>query len=72
MSASQRFLFRGFKILTFSLKVLIKIGSFMWVSTVAFSTVASWPGGQGGPWPPCKNCVRNFGDFPLLTENQNF
>ena len=32
MSASQRFLFRGFKILNFSLKVLIEIGSFMRVS----------------------------------------
>ena len=35
MSASERFLFRGFKILNFSLKVLIKIGSFMRVPTVS-------------------------------------
>ena len=34
MSASERFLFRGSRILSFSLKVLMKIGSFMWVSTV--------------------------------------
>ena len=34
MSASKRFLFRGFKILNFSLKVPIIIGSFMRVSTV--------------------------------------
>ena len=34
MSASEGFLSRGFKILNFSLKVLIKIGSFMRVSTV--------------------------------------
>ena len=33
MSTSERFLFRGFKILNFSLKVLIIIGSFMRVST---------------------------------------
>ena len=36
MSASERFLFRGFKILNFSLKVLKKIGSFMRVSTVYY------------------------------------
>ena len=34
MSASARFLIRGFRILNFSLKVLIEIGSFMRVSTV--------------------------------------
>ena len=32
MSTSERFLFKGFKILNFSLKVLIKIGSFIWDS----------------------------------------
>ena len=34
MSTSERFLFKEFKILYFILKVLIKIGSFMRVSTV--------------------------------------
>ena len=34
VSASERFVLRGVKILNFSLEVLIKIGSFMRVSTV--------------------------------------
>ena len=34
VSASIGFLIRGLKRLNFSLKVLMKIGSFMWVSTV--------------------------------------
>ena len=34
VSASTMFLFRGLKILNFSLKVLIKVGSFMQVPTV--------------------------------------
>ena len=34
VSASERFLFRRYKILNFRLNVLLKIGSFMQVSTV--------------------------------------
>ena len=34
MSAYERFLFTGFKLLNFSLKVFIEMGSFMRVSTV--------------------------------------
>ena len=36
MSASERFLFKGYGILNFTLKVFIKMGSFIRVSTVGF------------------------------------
>ena len=40
MSPSERFLCRGLKILNFILKILIKIGSFIRVSTVFFTILS--------------------------------